>query len=147
MDAWSVKSVPGCLVLIVPRLMGVPVAVTPGLGPQDDVSTLPEPPALPLVAPDALDVAPLLPPLDAELAPPLLLELLLPHAARATNATVRIAASRIRRRGTTSPRLMLLLLLGVDVLFVEPGPGSCSRDCVQSRSRDRCESAAARIGA
>jgi hypothetical protein len=33
----SVKSVPGCLVLIVPRLIGVPVAATPALLPQDEV--------------------------------------------------------------------------------------------------------------
>ena len=37
MFGMSVKSVPGCLVLIVPRLIGVPVAATPGLGPHDDV--------------------------------------------------------------------------------------------------------------
>jgi len=33
----SVKSVPGCLVLIAPSGIGVPVAATPGLGPHDDV--------------------------------------------------------------------------------------------------------------
>ena len=33
----SVKSVPGCLVSIVPMLIGVPVAATPGFGPHDDV--------------------------------------------------------------------------------------------------------------
>ena len=33
----SVKSVPACLVLIVPRLIGVPVAATPGLLPHDEV--------------------------------------------------------------------------------------------------------------
>jgi hypothetical protein len=37
MLAMSVKSVPGCLVTIVPSLIGVPVAATPGLGPHDDV--------------------------------------------------------------------------------------------------------------
>ena len=37
----SLKSVPGCLVLIVPMLIGVPVAFTPGLGPHDDVSVDP----------------------------------------------------------------------------------------------------------
>ena len=35
----SVKSVPGCLVSIVPMLIGEPVAATPGLGPHDEVST------------------------------------------------------------------------------------------------------------
>ena len=38
MFAMSVKSVPGCLVLIEPRLIGEPVAATPGFGPQDEVS-------------------------------------------------------------------------------------------------------------
>ena len=33
----SLKSVPGCLVSIVPMLIGEPVALTPGLGPHDDV--------------------------------------------------------------------------------------------------------------
>ena len=37
MFAMSVKSVPGCLVLIVPRFIGVPVAATPGFGPHEDV--------------------------------------------------------------------------------------------------------------
>ena len=34
----SLKSVPGCLVSIVPMLIGVPVALTPGLGPHDEMS-------------------------------------------------------------------------------------------------------------
>jgi hypothetical protein len=38
----SLKSVPGCLVSIVPRLIGVPVALTPGLGPQEEVLTFAE---------------------------------------------------------------------------------------------------------
>jgi hypothetical protein len=38
MFSMSVKSVPGCFVLIAPSLIGVPVAAAPGLGPQDDVS-------------------------------------------------------------------------------------------------------------
>ena len=33
----SLKSVPGCLVSIVPMLIGVPVALTPGFGPHDEV--------------------------------------------------------------------------------------------------------------
>ena len=33
----SLKSVPGCLVSIVPMLIGVPVAFTPGFLPQADV--------------------------------------------------------------------------------------------------------------
>lgn len=33
----SLKSVPGCLVSIVPTLIGEPVALTPGFGPHDEV--------------------------------------------------------------------------------------------------------------
>ena len=36
----SLKSVPGCLVLIAPMLIGVPVAATPGLVPHDEVETV-----------------------------------------------------------------------------------------------------------
>src|SRR5689334_16854047 len=46
MFAMSVKSVPGCWVLIVPRLIGVPVAATPGLLPHAEVSEPPPPPPL-----------------------------------------------------------------------------------------------------
>src|SRR5579871_5411390 len=75
----SLKSVPGCLVSIVPMLIGVPVALTPGLGPHDEVSVDP-PPLLELVVALADD-----PPPDDDVAgalPPLLLLLvLLPQAA------------------------------------------------------------------
>ena len=37
MFSMSVKSVPGCLVLIAPSGIGVPVAATPAFGPHDDV--------------------------------------------------------------------------------------------------------------
>ncbi|MGO9905527.1 MAG: hypothetical protein ACLP4R_02205 [Solirubrobacteraceae bacterium] len=37
MFSMSVKSVPGCLVLIAPSVIGVPVAAVPGLGPHDEV--------------------------------------------------------------------------------------------------------------
>ena len=62
MFAMSVKLVPGWSVLIVPRLIGVPVAATPGLVPQDEVSTAvlagePEAEAAALVAAGALEVA------------------------------------------------------------------------------------------
>jgi hypothetical protein len=87
-------------------LIGEPVAFTPGLGPHDEMSTLPEPPPLVLVAPAAADVA--APPLPVVAPPPplLLLELLLPHPARAIRATTSIGASLHRRRGTRSPRLI-----------------------------------------
>ena len=94
----SLKSVPGCLVSIVPMLIGVPVAFTPALGPHAEVSV------------DAL----LLEPLEDELElPPLLapgallvLLLLLPHPARiaATPITAAKAAHR-RARGTYSNNL------------------------------------------
>jgi hypothetical protein len=41
MFSMSLKSVPGCLVSIAPRLIGVPVAATPGLVPHDEVETVP----------------------------------------------------------------------------------------------------------
>src|ERR1700684_1687076 len=41
MFSMSLKSVPGCLVLIAPMLIGVPVAATPGLVPHEDVETVP----------------------------------------------------------------------------------------------------------
>jgi hypothetical protein len=100
----SVKSVPGWWVSIVPMLIGVPVALVPGLGPHEDTSAVVPP--LPLVpVPAALDVAALeldvaalelvLPPLGAEL----LLELLLPHPASASSATAATDASPTRIRG------------------------------------------------
>src|SRR6516165_6669466 len=88
----SLKSVPGCLVSIVPMLIGVPVAFTPGFGPHDDVSV--EPPllvvfalAVPLLAAVVLDDAAAL---------GLLLLLLLPHPARTNNPRTAMAA-RLRR--------------------------------------------------
>jgi hypothetical protein len=99
----SVKSVPGCLVLIVPRLIGVPVALTPGFGPHDDVAVLAA--ALLLLVPaaelDELDVA--APPL-AELLE--LLELLEPHPASATRASAASNAKPTRIRDTTSKILI-----------------------------------------
>src|ERR1700722_7886130 len=40
MFSMSLKSVPGCLVLIAPMLMGVPVAATPGLVPHAEVDVV-----------------------------------------------------------------------------------------------------------
>src|SRR6202035_2770436 len=40
MFSMSLKSVPGCLVLIAPMLIGVPVAASPGLVPQEEVATV-----------------------------------------------------------------------------------------------------------
>jgi hypothetical protein len=94
----SLKSVPGCLVSIVPMLIGVPVAAWPGFGPHDDVS--PDPPPLELEPPE-VDVALLDPPLlAAELPPELELLLLLPHAA--TNMAEMTAASTKPRRARSA---------------------------------------------
>jgi hypothetical protein len=87
----SVKSVPGCLVLIDPSRIGVPVALTPGLGPQDE-TLADEPP------PELLAAELELPP---ELPPELLLLLLLPHPARANNPIAANSAIPTRTRGMT----------------------------------------------
>jgi hypothetical protein len=94
----SLKSVPGCLVSIVPMLIGEPVALTPALGPHDEVSV----DALVLELLD--DELELLPPLFAAGAL-LVLLLLLPHPA--SIATPKTAASAIHRRarGTYSNNL------------------------------------------
>jgi hypothetical protein len=90
----SLKSVPGCLVSIVPMLIGVPVAAWPGFGPHCDVSA--DPPLLELEPPE-LDVPVDPPPLAAAPPPALeLLLLLLPHAA--TNMAAMTAASTKPRR-------------------------------------------------
>jgi hypothetical protein len=91
----SLKSVPGCLVSIVPMLIGVPVAATPAFGPHDEMFVDPplelEPPEL------AVEADP--PPLAAA---PLELELLLlPHAATNTAA---MTAARAKPKRTRSVR-------------------------------------------
>src|SRR5690349_17621433 len=90
----SLKSVPGCLVSIVPMLIGVPVAATPGFGPHFDVST--EPPLELELEPAELDVELDPPPLAAALPPALELLLLLPHAAT-TMAAMTAASTKPRR--------------------------------------------------
>jgi hypothetical protein len=95
MFGWSVKSVPGCLVLIAPSTIGDPVAFTPGFGPHDEVLALVDPPLLLL-----------LPVEDEPLALALVLddELLLPHPASATSAaseTTTATAILSRARGTS----------------------------------------------
>jgi hypothetical protein len=92
MFGMSVKSVPGWWVLIEPRLIGVPLALTPALGPQDDVDELP--PAA------ALDDAVLLLAGAALLLALLLLLLLPPQAARANSEMTAANATRSRLRGT-----------------------------------------------
>jgi hypothetical protein len=81
--------------LIVPRLIGVPVALTPGFGPHDDVAVLAA--ALLLVPAAELDDDVAAPPPLAEL-----LELLEPHPASATRASAASNARPTRIRDTTS---------------------------------------------
>jgi hypothetical protein len=90
----SLKSVPGCLVSIVPILIGVPVAFTPGLGPHDEVSVD--------ALVELLDVLELPPLLAGAL---LVLLLLLPHPARIAAPTTAASATKRRTRGTYSDNL------------------------------------------
>jgi hypothetical protein len=94
MFGWSVKSVPGCFVLIAPSTIVDPVALTPGFGPQDDVLALADEPEPPPAVVDA-------PPEDApaaELGLEVVL-LLLPHpASAATTARATSAAGTTRSR-------------------------------------------------
>jgi hypothetical protein len=94
MFSMSLKSVPGCLVLIAPRLIGVPVAATPGLVPQAEVETVP---ALPVeVDPEEAEVAA---PVAAVVPlPELELEL---HAASTPSETTATAAAVVRLRQWT----------------------------------------------
>jgi len=87
----SLKSVPGCLVSIVPMLIGVPVAFTPGFLPQADVLLEP---VLALV----LELVALDAPLAALLELVELLELLLPHAASVNAAPISAASAIMRTR-------------------------------------------------
>src|SRR6266567_3538383 len=78
MFGMSVNEVPGWLVAMAPSAIGVPVALTPGLGPHCDVSTVPVP-----------GVAEVVEVLAGVLVPPValvLLPLLQPAAARAAAA-------------------------------------------------------------
>jgi hypothetical protein len=98
----SLKSVPGCLVSIVPMLIGLPVALTPGFGPHDDVPLLDPLPVEPVAPVEALvPVAAEAVVLEPEpVLPVLLLLLLLPQPASANNATSAASAKAIRTRGT-----------------------------------------------
>jgi hypothetical protein len=90
MFGMSVKSVPGCLVLIVPRSIGVPVALAPGLVPHDDVPV--EALALLLLALDEPPAALL------ELALVLLLLLLLLPPQPARNRQITAPKARLGRK-------------------------------------------------
>jgi hypothetical protein len=91
MFSMSLKSVPGCLVLIAPMLIGVPVAATPGFVPQEDVEVVAaelDAVAAALLAAGALDDAAALLELELE-------EL---HAARTPSDSAATAAAAVRVR-------------------------------------------------
>jgi len=103
----SVKSVPGCLVLIAPRTIGVPVAAEPGLGPHCEVSLDPLDPVEPLEA--LVDVLAEPEPLLAAPGGPLVLLLLEPQPAIARAPAI-AARSRPRcqgRRETNAERMQI----------------------------------------
>jgi hypothetical protein len=94
MFSMSLKSVPGCLVLIAPMLIGVPVAATPGLVPQAEAETVVavgelDAEAAALVAAGTLDVA------GGALAELVELEL---QAARTPSDSTAAAAAAVRVR-------------------------------------------------
>jgi|SRR6516165_4935083 hypothetical protein len=102
MFAMSVKSVPGCLVLIVPRFIGVPVAATPGFGPHEDVV---EAVVVVLEAVEVVEVVEL----DAPLAAALELLLELPPHPTTSAAEPSSAASKIvTRLQVIMPRPLLI---------------------------------------
>jgi hypothetical protein len=89
----SLKSVPGCLVSIVPMLIGVPVAFTPGFGPHDDV--LDDEPLEALLAVVVLELAlAVADPLELLL---VLLLLLLPQPATTSPAVISAASASMVR--------------------------------------------------
>jgi hypothetical protein len=90
----SEKSVPGCLVSIVPMLIGVPVALTPGFGPHLDVSVEA---VLELEPPEVLALVVLLEPADDAVE----LELLLPQPA-STAAPISAASTKTVRTRSAS---------------------------------------------
>jgi hypothetical protein len=93
----SLKSVPGCLVSIVPMLIGVPVALTPGFGPQAEV--LDDDPLLLLLLEVLVEAAEEAVVLEAPGALEVVLPLL-PHPASAISATAAASAMPNRTRGT-----------------------------------------------
>jgi hypothetical protein len=90
----SLKSVPGCLVSIVPIRIGVPVALTPGFLPHAEVLVEPVLAVAAVVELVALDV----PLLAGALALVVLLELLLPQAASRSAAPTTAASAIVRKR-------------------------------------------------
>jgi hypothetical protein len=128
MFSMSLKSVPGCLVLIAPMLIGVPVAATPGLVPQDDVETVP---ALEVL--DAVDDADEADVLVDAVPPPVELELEL-QAARTPSDSSAAAAAAVRVRQWTGLFMCsaFLWLTARDYSF-RTGACSASRQRVASQ--------------
>jgi hypothetical protein len=94
MFSMSLKSVPGCLVLIAPMLIGVPVAATPGLVPQAEAETVPAVAELDVAGAEAEDEVPLL----AAGVEELLEDELELHPATTPIATTATAAAAVRVR-------------------------------------------------
>src|ERR1700753_461577 len=100
MFSMSLKSVPGCLVLIAPMLIGARVAATPGLLPQAEAATAPPPPEEELAAEEAALLA--AGALEDAAALPLGLELELElHAASKPSDRAATAAAAVRVRQCT----------------------------------------------
>lgn len=116
----SVNEVPGWLVLIVPRLIGVPVAVTPGLVPHEDVETV-------LLLPELDDAAGA----DEFAGAAALLELELElelHAARTPSDSAATAAAAVRVRQWTDLFMCPAFSWLTACRFIfRPGPRSASR--------------------
>src|SRR5215469_11791841 len=115
----SLKSVPGCLVSIVPMLIGVPVAATPGFEPQLDVSLelLLELAAVELVlelAAAVLELAGAAADDDVEL-------LLLPHPASTAAPMSAASAITVRRRSACLYITLTFVLLLVLIRSTRPG--------------------------
>jgi hypothetical protein len=109
----SLKSVPGCLVSIVPILIGEPVAFTPGLGPHLDVSV--DAVLLELLDDDEVELPLLLAPGAL-----LVLLLLLPHPAKIATPRTAASATNRRTRGTYSNNLTDLSSSS-DPALIRPG--------------------------
>jgi hypothetical protein len=130
MFAMSVNEVPGWSVLIVPRLIGVPVAATPGLVPHDEVSTavlvgeLDAEEAAALVAAGALEVA------AGVLVELVELEL---HAARTPSDSSPAAAAAVRVRQWTGLFMCSAFLWLTARLIFRTGACSASRQCLASQ--------------
>jgi hypothetical protein len=131
----SLKSVPGCLVSIVPMLIGVPVAFTPGFGPQLDVS-LDEPLELAAAVELVAELDALLALLLAPGAEDVLL-LLLPQPASTAAPMSAPSAMIVRMRSACLYINLTCVLLLVLIRSTRPGwrgdDPTHTTDCMQCR--------------